>query len=115
MSAQILIPAAKWCAIITALASLPSRGRVRALSRRSSGDPPRGSHSDLHAVRSREPNGSQSHDTPRTEGTRKLVARFGDRLLFVRYRYDKKLKRRFTTVELIVEEADWTPPPLRLV
>ena len=42
---------------------------------------------------------------PGQKGTRKLVARFGDRLLFVRYRYDRKLKKRFTTVEQIVEEA----------
>jgi enoyl-CoA hydratase/carnithine racemase len=40
---------------------------------------------------------------PGQKGTRKLVARFGDRLLFVRYRYDSKLKKRFTTVELIFE------------
>ena len=52
---------------------------------------------------------------PGQKGTRKLVARFGDRLLFVRYRYDRKLRKRFTTVELIVEEADWTPPPSPLV
>ena len=52
---------------------------------------------------------------PGQKGTRKLVARFGDRLLFVRYRYDRNLKKRFTTVELIVAEADWTPPPPPLV
>jgi hypothetical protein len=48
---------------------------------------------------------------PGQKGTKKLVARFGDRLLFVRYRYDAEPKRHFTTVQLIVEEADWTPPP----
>ncbi len=47
---------------------------------------------------------------PRQKGTKKLVARFGSRLLFVGYRYDPKLKKRFTTVELIVAETDWTPP-----
>lgn len=46
---------------------------------------------------------------PGQKGTRKLVARFGDRLLYVRYRYDAKLPKRFTTVELIVDEADWSP------
>ena len=49
------------------------------------------------------------------KGTKKLTARFGQRLLFVRYRYDAKRRRRFTTVELIVEEADWTPPPAPMV
>ena len=31
----------------------------------------------------------------------------GDRLLCVRYRYDAEEKRRYKTVELIVEEAAW--------
>jgi hypothetical protein len=52
---------------------------------------------------------------PGQKGTRKLTARFGERLLFVRYRYDEKRKKRFTTVELIVEEADWTPRPAPIV
>ena len=47
---------------------------------------------------------------PGKKGTKKLVARFGDRLICVRYRYDARRRKRFTTVELIVEEADWTPP-----
>jgi hypothetical protein len=52
---------------------------------------------------------------PGQKGTKKLAARFGDRLLFVRYRYDEKLRKRFTTVELIVVVSDWTPPPPPLV
>jgi hypothetical protein len=47
---------------------------------------------------------------PGQRGTRKLVARFGDRLICVRYRYDAQRRKRFTTVELIVDEADWHPP-----
>jgi hypothetical protein len=31
----------------------------------------------------------------------------------VRYRYDKQQKKRFKTVELIVEEWPWTPPSPR--
>jgi hypothetical protein len=46
---------------------------------------------------------------PGQKGTKKLVARFGARLIFVRYRYDTERKKRFTTVELIVDETDWNP------
>jgi hypothetical protein len=42
-------------------------------------------------------------------GTRKLQARFGDRLVCVRYLYDKARGRRLKTVELVVEEVEWTP------
>ena len=47
---------------------------------------------------------------PGQKGTKKLHEQFGDRLLCVRYRYDDQLRKRFKTVELIVEEAAWTPP-----
>ena len=33
------------------------------------------------------------------------------RLVCVRYRYDEIRHKRFKTVELIVEELDWTPKP----
>ena len=46
---------------------------------------------------------------PGQKGTKKLVARFGAGLICVRYRYDTKRKKRFTTVELIVDQADWIP------
>ena len=46
---------------------------------------------------------------PGQRGTRKLVAKYGDRLVCVRYRYDEERKKRYKTVELIVEEADWEP------
>jgi hypothetical protein len=45
---------------------------------------------------------------PGQRGTKKLVTRFGDRLICVRYRYDAARRKRFTTVELIVDESDWT-------
>ena len=41
---------------------------------------------------------------PGQNGTRKLLARFGERLLCVRYRYDEARSLRFTTVELIVAQ-----------
>ena len=46
---------------------------------------------------------------PGQKGTKKLLERFGDRLIFVRYRYDPQRQRRYTTVEIIVDERDWAP------
>lgn len=43
------------------------------------------------------------------KGTGKLTAQYGDRLVCVRYRYDEKRKKRFKTIELIIEEKDWHP------
>ena len=43
-------------------------------------------------------------------GTEKLVTKYGDRLVAVRYRYSREKRRRYKTVELIVAEDDWTPP-----
>lgn len=47
---------------------------------------------------------------PGDNGTKKLAAEYGDRLLCVRYLYDKEGRRRLKTVELIVEEAPWEKP-----
>ncbi len=46
---------------------------------------------------------------PPQRGTKKLQAKYGDRLLYVRYRYDEERRRRCKTVELIVNEVDWVP------
>jgi hypothetical protein len=46
---------------------------------------------------------------PGMPGTKKLQARFGDRLVCVRYVYDKERWRRLKTVELVVEEVQWQP------
>ena len=46
---------------------------------------------------------------PGRSGTKKLVAQYGERLVCVRYRYDEKRKKRFKTVELIIEEVAWEP------
>lgn len=40
-----------------------------------------------------------------------MTKKYGDALVCVRLRYDEKTRKRFKTVELIEEEADWTPPP----
>ncbi len=47
---------------------------------------------------------------PGQKGTKRLQDRYGDRLVCVRYRYDEESGKRFKTVELIVEEADWCKP-----
>jgi len=46
---------------------------------------------------------------PGQNGTKKWSEQYGDSLVSVRYRYDKDTKRRYTTVEIIVEEGEWTP------
>lgn len=48
--------------------------------------------------------------TPGQNGTRRLVAEYGDRLVCVRYRYDEKTHKKFKTIELVVEESPWLPP-----
>ena len=48
---------------------------------------------------------------PGDRGTRKLAEKYGARLVCVRYRYDPAKGLRYTTVELIVAEAPWTPRP----
>ena len=50
---------------------------------------------------------------PGQHGTRKLVERFGERLVRVRYLYDAAAGRRLKTVELIVESVPWAPRPRR--
>jgi hypothetical protein len=46
-------------------------------------------------------------------GTRKLLERFGERLVRVRYLYDAEGERRLKTVALSVESVPWTPRPRR--
>ncbi len=46
---------------------------------------------------------------PGQRGTKKLCAEFGERLLFVWYRYDEERRKRFKTVEPVVDEVDWEP------
>ena len=46
---------------------------------------------------------------PGQKGTKLLTAKYGDKLVCVRYRYDLDKKKRYKTVELIVEETEWIP------
>ncbi len=50
---------------------------------------------------------------PGQRGTKRLANQYGDRLVCVRYRYDEEKQKRYKTVELIIEEVDWQPPPAR--
>jgi hypothetical protein len=50
---------------------------------------------------------------PGQKGTKRLVDKYGDALVCVRFRYDEKTRKRLKTVELIVEQSDWTPPAPR--
>ena len=46
---------------------------------------------------------------PGMKGTKRRLARYGDRLFCVRYRYDEATCRRYTTVELIESSEPWFP------
>lgn len=48
---------------------------------------------------------------PGQKGTKRLQEQYGDALVCVRYRYDEINKKQVKTVELIVSEKEWTPPP----
>jgi len=54
------------------------------------------------------------HLKPDQKGTKQLLTQYSDRLVCVRYRYDAQRKKRFKTVELIVAEREWEPPPPRV-
>jgi hypothetical protein len=47
---------------------------------------------------------------PGQKGTTRLVEKYGDSLLCVRYRYDESRGVRLKTVEIVVEEKPWQPP-----
>lgn len=46
---------------------------------------------------------------PGQNGTKRLVKKYGERLIAVRYRYDPPTRRRVKTVELLEEELPWDP------
>lgn len=48
---------------------------------------------------------------PGQDGTKELVQKYGERLVCVRYRYDAEKRKRYKTIELIVDEKDWQPLP----
>jgi hypothetical protein len=46
---------------------------------------------------------------PGQRGTKRLVEQYGESLLCVRYRYDEASRKRLKTIELVIEESDWSP------
>jgi hypothetical protein len=50
---------------------------------------------------------THTHLKPGQNGTKRLVEKFGDSLLCVRYRYDESRGVRLKTVEIVVEEKAW--------
>ena len=50
---------------------------------------------------------TQTHLKPGQNGTKRLVERFGDSLLCVRYRYDQSRGVWLKTVEIVVEEKEF--------
>lgn len=45
--------------------------------------------------------------------TKRLVEQYGEALLCVRYRYDAEAHKQYKTVEFVVSESEWTPPPAK--
>lgn len=50
---------------------------------------------------------------PGQKGTKRLMEQYGDALICVRYRYDAETQKQYKTVEIIVSESEWTPPPAK--
>jgi hypothetical protein len=50
---------------------------------------------------------------PGQKGTKRLLEKYGDALVCVRFRYDAESQQRLKTIELVVDRTDWTPPPPR--
>ena len=50
---------------------------------------------------------------PGQPGTKRLVEKYGESLLCVRFKYDAQSRQRLKTVELIVERTEWSPPAPR--
>jgi hypothetical protein len=46
---------------------------------------------------------------PHQRGAKRLLAQYGDRLVCVQHRYDVEQKKRWKTIELIIEEHEWEP------
>jgi hypothetical protein len=47
---------------------------------------------------------------PGQRGTKALVEEYGERLVYVRYRYDARARQRHKTIEIIIDSAEWSPP-----
>ncbi len=52
---------------------------------------------------------------PGEAGTRQLLNKYGKKMVCVRYRKDQQLKKRYTTVELIIEERPYKRIPIPVI
>ena len=95
-----VLPAGRWCGSALAVHEAPPAGSSYRASSTAPGGP---------SARVVPPRRSLKASTGQ-KGTKQLLAQYGDRLICVRYRYDAERKKRFKTVELLVEERDWEPP-----
>jgi hypothetical protein len=44
------------------------------------------------------------------KGAKKFIGHNGEQMVCLRYRYNERRRKRFTTVEIIVEQSGWSPP-----
>lgn len=51
-----------------------------------------------------------AHLKPGQDGTKRLVEKYGDTLLCVRYRFDEKREMKMKTVEIVVDERPLRKP-----
>lgn len=51
----------------------------------------------------------QRYLAPGEPGTKKYLMEYGDRLVCVRYKYDKAEMMKYKTIEIIVSKEPWTP------
>ncbi len=51
---------------------------------------------------------------PGQPGTKKLLERYGENLVCVRYRYDDENQRAYKTIELIIETMPWQPDSAKI-
>ena len=54
---------------------------------------------------------TQTHLKPGQKGTKRLVEKYGDSLICVRYRGDERRGVRLKTVEIVVDEKTHNPLP----
>jgi len=64
---------------------------------------------NMHVISTEEPMPARAKRLPGQPGAKALLKIYGDRLICVRYRYDREQRKRYKTGELIVEEAAWEP------
>ena len=53
---------------------------------------------------------THNHLKPGQKGTKRLVEKYGDALVCVRYRIDERRGVRLKTVEIVIEEKPWQQP-----